>query len=79
VDARLGNLRNNGGSTETQALLYGSPAIDTGVSWGNPNTVHDQRGMPCPQEGDGDGDAGWDIGAYETVRLYGVFLPNVIR
>ena len=30
VDPRLGALENNGGPTETHALLSGSPAIDTG-------------------------------------------------
>ena len=51
----LGVLANNGGSTETHALLTGSPAIDAGSPIGAPTT--DQRGFPrvgVP-----------DIGAYE--------------
>jgi hypothetical protein len=64
VDPLLGLLRNNGGPTETQALLKGSPAIDAG----NPNgcidfavTVinTDQRGFARPVNGR------CDIGAYE--------------
>ena len=42
IDARLGELQNNGGATETIALLEGSPAIDRGF---NPNNLAtDQRG-----------------------------------
>ena len=33
-DPLLGPLQNNGGSTQTQALLPGSPAIDTGAPAG---------------------------------------------
>ena len=42
VDPKLGTLADNGGPTQTQALLPGSPAIDTGS---NPeNLSWDQRG-----------------------------------
>jgi CSLREA domain-containing protein len=54
---RLGPLAHNGGSTETQALLPGSPAIDAGAEDGCPQ--QDQRGVARPQG------AGCDIGAYE--------------
>ena len=57
VDARLGALENNGGPTETHALLLGSPAIDTGGD--GPDLSTDQRGLARPQ-----GSAS-DIGAYE--------------
>jgi hypothetical protein len=65
-DPKLGPLQNNGGPTQTMALLTGSPAIDSG----NPNGCTsgriqlktDQRGMPRPDEEDS---TGCDIGAYE--------------
>jgi len=56
IDPRLGPLVDNGGPTMTQALLFGSPAIDAG---GPDCPVADQRGLPRPQG------AGCDIGAYE--------------
>jgi hypothetical protein len=55
VDALLGPLADNGGPTETQALLPGSPAIDTADNAVCPAT--DQRGVPR--------DATCDVGAYE--------------
>ena len=59
-DPLLGPLADNGGPTETQALLAGSPAIDAGAADGCPQ--HDQRGVSRPQG------AGCDIGAYERVE-----------
>lgn len=55
--AQLGPLADNGGQTDTMALLEGSPAIDAGTNEGCPPT--DQRGVARPQ-----GPA-CDIGAYE--------------
>src|SRR5262249_15657214 len=52
----LGPLQNNGGSTQTMALLQGSPAIDAGNNTGAPAT--DQRGVTRPQH------VTVDIGAY---------------
>ncbi len=52
----LSPLSNNGGSTQTIALLTGSPAIDAGANC--PGT--DQRGASRPQG------AGCDIGAFEV-------------
>ena len=54
-------LQNNGGPTETHALLPGSPAIDTGHPSNCPAT--DQRGETRPN--DYTGVARCDIGAFE--------------
>jgi CSLREA domain-containing protein len=59
----LGPLQFNGGNTPTQALLAGSPAIDAGNNAGCP--ASDQRAALRPVDGNGDGTAVCDIGAYE--------------
>lgn len=66
VDPLLGPLQNNGGPTPTHAFLPRSPAIDAGSSTDFPAT--DQRGVARPVDGDGDGVAVSDIGAFEFVR-----------
>jgi hypothetical protein len=59
IDPLLGLLQNNGGPTKTQALLPGSPAIDTGS---NPLALTtDQRGAGFARTAG----SGTDIGAYE--------------
>jgi hypothetical protein len=58
ADTRLGGLANNGGPTNTMALLAGSPGIDAG---GAPCPATDQRGSSRPRG------ARCDIGAYEVV------------
>jgi predicted outer membrane repeat protein len=63
LDPRLGPLQNNGGPTQTHALLAGSPAIDHGDNSGAPAT--DQRGVARPRDGDGNGSKIVDIGAFE--------------
>ena len=65
VDPQLGPLQNNGGSTETMALLLGSPAIDHGDPDFDPNTftppmTTDQRGGPRMINGQ------IDIGSFEA-------------
>jgi len=72
-DPKLGPLTNNGGPTQTRALLRGSPAIDTGNpatpgSEGNACEATDQRGVDRPQDGDADGVATCDMGAFERSR-----------
>jgi len=65
TDPLLGTLYNNGGDTKTHALLLNSPAIDAGEYYsGTPTT--DQRGFSRPQDGDGDGNADKDMGAFEV-------------
>ena len=61
VDPMLGPLANNGGPTQTQALLGGSPAINAGS---NPlSLATDQRGPGHPRVVG----AAADMGAYEYV------------
>jgi predicted outer membrane repeat protein len=68
TNPELGNLNNNGGPTQTMALLQGSPALDAGNPAGcldfagNPLTT-DQRGKPRPGGGE---TTGCDMGAYES-------------
>ncbi len=60
ADPLLGALADNGGPTQTFALLAGSPAID-GVTFSPPNSAPstDQRGVARPQG------ARFDIGSFE--------------
>src|SRR5262249_22190885 len=64
----LGPLQDNGGHTPTHALLAGSPAIDAGGT-DCPPPGTDQRGFDRPADGNGDGVATCDIGAYEAGAL----------
>ncbi len=73
IDPVIGPLVNNGGDTETHALLNGSSAIDQA----NPNGCEDdnaailnrdQRNVFRPLDGLGDGTAICDIGAFELSR-----------
>ncbi|MEN0110370.1 MAG: choice-of-anchor Q domain-containing protein [Planctomycetota bacterium] len=63
--AGIGGLADNGGPTATHALLPGSPAIDAifATVGGSPA---DQRGLARVADGDGDGVARTDIGAFEA-------------
>ena len=63
----LSSLADNGGPTWTHALLPTSPALDAGTNDGAPST--DQRGESRPQDGNSDGLAVVDIGAYESPDL----------
>ncbi len=72
INPMLGPLSNNGGTTQTHALMTGSPAIDLG----NPAVavdpaVFDQRGGPFIRVADGneDGTARIDMGSYELQEL----------
>ncbi len=74
TDPLLGSLLYNFGGNRTHALLPGSPAIDAGY---DPTCMDDdQRGWYRPVDGDGNGTATCDIGAFE----YGLdlfFLPLI--
>jgi predicted outer membrane repeat protein len=70
-DPRLGPLANNGGPTHTQALLFGSPAIDLGTSC---TEATDQRYVTRPQG------SSCDVGAFEFDAYRNISLtisPNV--
>jgi len=82
TDPLLVPLADNGGPTATHALAPGSPAIDAA---GDDCLPTDQRGVMRPQDGDGDGVAKCDIGAYELdVRQVAIdikpqSIPNAIN
>jgi hypothetical protein len=79
----LGPLQNNGGPTQTHALVDGSPALDaadpTGCrdSQGAPLST-DQRGFARHVDSNNDGSARCDIGAFEAKELFVVaaVLPS---
>ena len=66
----LGPLKNNGGPTQTHALVAGSPAIDAGNPGGCRDSqgellLTDQRGFARHVDGNSDGTTRCDIGAFE--------------
>jgi parallel beta-helix repeat protein len=61
IDPKLGPLANNGGPTETHALLTGSPALEY-IPPISCTVATDQRGVTRPQPTGGN----CDIGAYEA-------------
>jgi|RhiMetdeSRZDD1v2_1073273.scaffolds.fasta_scaffold178291_2 hypothetical protein len=79
----LGPLQNNGGPTQTHALVDGSPALDAGDPGGCRNSQGallstDQRGFARHVDSNNDGSARCDIGAFEAKELFVVaaVLPN---
>lgn len=68
TEPAIGPLADNGGATQTHALLGGSPGIDQGNC---PGFAADQRGLPRPVDIPGIPDAGdgCDIGTYELQSL----------
>jgi hypothetical protein len=79
TDPRVQPLENNGGATRTHALRANSPAVDHGTNTGCPSI--DQRGFTRPVDGNNDGSAICDIGAYELISGTTIpyFLTLVIR
>ncbi|MBK8496926.1 MAG: hypothetical protein IPL50_19440 [Chitinophagaceae bacterium] len=81
----LGTLANNGGRTQTHALLTGSPAIDKGSAANYPVStlpiLTDQRDSIRPYDypaiPDAAGGNGSDIGAYELKDVIGCTPPTM--
>jgi CSLREA domain-containing protein len=83
VDPKLDFWAYNGGPTWTHALKPGSPAIDAGNPAGCTDDVGDpiltdQRGFPRAIDGNIDGSARCDIGAYEA-EPFMLFLPLIMH
>jgi len=81
-DPLLAPLADNGGFSQTHALLAGSPAVDAGDNAAC--LSEDQRQVARPVDGDDDGTATCDMGAYEAPPGSGspmkfIYLPIVIR
>jgi CSLREA domain-containing protein len=75
-DPMLDTLANNGGFTQTHALLTGSPAIDKGnatICKASPVNNKDQRGVSRNQG------LRCDIGAYEYIFDKGMFKSNATQ
>jgi hypothetical protein len=89
VDPQLDpQLSSNGGITPTHAILgSGSPAVDRGsncvlISTANGGCLDsplttDQRGVVRPQDGDGNGSAIVDVGAFELAGPTGSPAPGI--
>ena len=74
-DAKLGALANNGGATQTHALIDGSPAIDMGdPNFNSANLPYDQRGAGFPRVVNGR----VDIGAYEGYIYQNNLVVNTL-
>jgi hypothetical protein len=58
-------------------VYFGSPAIDSGSPYVFP--IFDQRGLLRPVDGNGDGTAIADMGAYESQLDKFIYLPITMR
>lgn len=82
LDPMLGPLADNGGPTQTHALLLGSAAIDAGsnalaVDQNGWPLVKDQRGFRRILDRNNDGTATADIGAFELGGIAPLHFPVV--
>ena len=68
-DPQLAPLASNGGSSQTHAIAFGSPALDAANNATCAAT--DQRGITRPQDGDGNSSATCDMGAFELEAFTG--------
>jgi hypothetical protein len=75
-DPQLLPLADNGGDTQTHALPADSPAIDAGNNFACLEA--DQRGISRPEDGNDDGIASCDIGAYER-GFFNTYLPTLVK
>ncbi|MBX3081060.1 MAG: hypothetical protein KF716_05455 [Anaerolineae bacterium] len=79
ADPKIGPLADNGGLTQTMALLPGSPAIDAGNDTycaSVPVGGYDQRDFLRIVDGNGDGTAVCDIGAFELNASVATSIPS---
>ena len=72
-DPLLGALRSDG----TRPLAAGSPAIDAGDTSAASCSRTDERGVPRPMDGNRDGSAACDIGAFEYARRLRLKTPHL--
>jgi predicted outer membrane repeat protein len=78
TDPHLLPLADNGGFTLTHGLPYQSAAVDAGSIYVG-YKLYDQRGFTRPYDGDGDGDAIADMGAFEFGFVMQLFFPLLLR
>lgn len=67
--SNINDLLDNGGPTKTHSLLLSSAALDAipeGMNGCGDLYTEDQRGIPRPFDGDGDGTPACDIGSFES-------------
>lgn len=84
INPLLGPLADNGGHSMTHALLSGSPALDaanpdTPGSSANSCATTDQRWITRPVDGNNDGTATCDVGAYEYEAANRIYLPVIMK